>query len=263
MWAHGNDMDASLGGITALRNIHMANWKYKDLCGFSNAAFSNNPMASDNSPVHVFSNVTKKNVASGADVYLWSPDPDKINDDDCVDGMCTGLFHTVVRDLDGTLLLDGKGKSQVVPNYSPVWTNDARCNQLSVTNAYTCIETAYTQLHFDSLDNDKYSRRVHPVRVLGTLASGASSEAYLNSQQDHRWDNGYTSNLRLSRFHVAVELGGEYTISFGIRGATIGTAPRDMRLWIPDAASSDPGIVVKLQYSAPNVHKVSGPDPQR
>ena len=127
---------------------------------------------------------------------------------------------------------------------------------MNLTNAYTCIGTAYTMLHFDSLDNDKYTRRVHPVRVLGTLVNGAASEAYLNSQQDHRWDDGYTSLLRLSRFHVAVELGGEYYISFGYRDGTVGTAPRDMRLWIPDATDSDPAIVVKFQYTAPDVHKV-------
>ena len=258
MWAHGNDMDASLGGKTTLTNIHMANWEYTDLCGYYNAAFATNPMATDNSPVHIFSGVTKSNVIEGAGLYLWDPDPAKINSDDCVDMECTGLHHTVLRDVDGSLFT-GQANSQLVPSYGPAWTNDARCNLLNLTNAYTCIGTAYTELHFDSLDNDKYTRRVHPVRVLGKLVNGASSEAYLNSQQDHRWDDGYTSLLRLSRFHVAVELGGEYYISFGYRDGTVGTAPRDMRLWIPDATDSDPAVVVKFQYTAPNVHKVTPP----
>lgn len=252
-WSFENAGDASLGGKTTLTNIHMANWKYVDLCGNYNGAYTPNPTATDNSPVHIFSQVTKENMVVGADVFLWDPDPSKINSDDCVDMECTGLNHGVVKDLDGSLWAGSAG--QLVPAYGPAWTNDDRCNLVNLTNAYTCIGTSYTILHFDSLDNDRHTRRVHPVRVLGTLTNGASSEAYLNSQQDHKWDDGYTSLLRLSRFMVAVELGGSYYISYGYRDGTIGTAPRDTRFWIPDAADTE-GVVVKIQYTAPDAHKV-------
>eukprot|EP00951_Prasinocladus_malaysianus_P049975 scaffold675644_cov59-Prasinocladus_malaysianus.AAC.1 len=59
LWSHANNGDAALGGKVTISNLHMANWKYTDICGFHNAAFTTNPTASDNSPVHIFSSVTK------------------------------------------------------------------------------------------------------------------------------------------------------------------------------------------------------------
>mgnify|MGYP007045536065 CR=1 FL=1 len=44
-------------------------------------------------------------------------------------------------------------------------------------NAYRCTGTGYTEMHFDSLDNDKYTRRVHPVRVVGELVE-VTGEVY-------------------------------------------------------------------------------------
>lgn len=190
----------------------------------------------------------------GSEAWLHDPDPALINGDDCVDMECTGLHNTVVDDLDGSLWM-GAGAGQLVSSYGPAFASDTRCNQLTSLNAYACRDTAYSQLHFESLDNDRYTRRVHPVRVVGNLTSGAPSLAMLNSQQDHRWDDGYTSLLRLSRFMATVELGAEYYISFGYRSGTVGTAPRDMRLQIPTAAATA-GIILNIQYTSPDVHKV-------
>eukprot|EP00951_Prasinocladus_malaysianus_P012851 scaffold96075_cov44-Prasinocladus_malaysianus.AAC.1 len=54
---------------------------------------------------------------------------------------------------------------------------------------------------------------------------------------------------------MAVELNAEYHVSFGYRYGTIGTAPRDMRLWIPDAADTSEGFILKIQYTSSDVHK--------
>ena len=250
MWNHDYTGLANLGGVVQVTNTHLENWDAVDECGYNNSAFTSNRGASDNSPVHVFSNITKTNVEAGSEAFLWGPS------DECGEMECTGLNHMVFRDDDGSMMLGFEG--QLVPSYEPAYANDGRCTLDDQCNAYKCLGARYTQLHFDSIDNDKFSRRVHPVRVVGELNNGASSEAFLSSQGAVPIvDDGVNSvNISLSRFAVAVEVSANYSFEFGYNtiGSTV-EVPRDMRFLIPDAGA-DEGIALTIQYTSPDVHKV-------
>lgn len=97
------------------------------------------------------------------------------------------------------------------------------------------------QLYFESMDPDRYSRRVTPVSVLGVGPSNTTtSNSTLNCYEDHRWDFDYTSLLRLSRFGAVVELGGSYAITYA------GTPPQQQQFSM-SGNGPDEGIVVKIK----------------
>lgn len=68
-------------------------------------------------------------------------------------------------------------------------------------------------------------------------------------QMDHRWDNGYTSNLRLSRFPIVLDLGKAYNLT------CTGTNPRDVHLALP-TDNDNTGVILHIWYQSPELHEV-------
>lgn len=130
-----------------------------------------------------------------------------------------GLLNFVVEDADGSILGD---KGQIVSSNSMAIGQDSRCSFNNEWNSYACIGTSYAILNFESQDVDRYSRRVNPVVVEG-IVNGSPHKNSLNCYMDRRWDDDYTSLLRLSRFPAVVELNNEYNITFA------GTNPRTLK----------------------------------
>ena len=130
-----------------------------------------------------------------------------------------GLLNMVFKDLDGSF---AGSRGQVVSANSLAIGGDERCIFKTSWNAYWCPGTTYDVLNFESKDSDRYSRRVNPVEVRAVV-NGGNSTNVLNCYMDRRWDDDYTSLLRLSRFPAVVELGNQYNITFA------GTNPRSLR----------------------------------
>lgn len=100
------------------------------------------------------------------------------------------------------------------------------------------------QLYFESMDPDRYTRRVQPVSVTGIGPSNTtSSNSTLNCYEDHRWDFDYTSGLRLSRFGAVVENGGVYSVLYA------GTPPQQQQFSLSGNAPEE-GVVVKIKCVA-------------
>eukprot|EP00210_Caulerpa_lentillifera_P009344 g8908.t1 len=236
--------DSGFGGTALLNNILFRNWTVLDRCGFHNSVIATNPSSSDATPVHYLRSLEFERCDEGSLIYMDSPDPVWINPEDCVDMNCTGLWNTAFVDEDGSLI---SSKGQIVPNYPSVFESDFQCTLKLDWNAYVCTDTSYDTLFFENLDVDRFTRRVHPVEV-SNLDGTASSK--LNSYMDRRWDDDYTSLLRLSRFPVIVQKGGQYFINF------TGTVPRSLRFGFGNGGGSS-GIIVHLMYTNPELHRVS------
>jgi hypothetical protein len=78
------------------------------------------------------------------------------------------------------------------------------CTKVATWNGYYCTNDNLAMLVFESLDDDKLTRVVSPVQVLGM---NISSRNVVNSYMDHIWDGFYPSLKRLSRF-ISVIQGG-------------------------------------------------------
>lgn len=220
------ESDAGFSGLIELSDITISNWTLQDQCGFHNSILSTNPSASDATPTHHLKkfnyNKNDANVDTRALIYMDSPNDAWINPDDCVDMSCTGLYNVIFKLDDETILPDDGLIGQIVPNYPLAFSDDLRCRFEPDWNAFKCGNSDYEILTFESLDEDRYSRRLHPVNV-SNVGDVYSYQSYLNSYMDRRWDDSYTSLLRLSRFPVVVELGKQFNIEFQ------GSNPRKLR----------------------------------
>ncbi|GMH45332.1 hypothetical protein BSKO_13289 [Bryopsis sp. KO-2023] len=236
--------DAAFGGHTLSEDILALNWTTLDRCNYHNSVFVTNPSSSDSLPTNSLKNIQKDNVDPGALVFIDSPDPKWVKFDDCVDMDCTGLLNFVFWD-DGSVMGE---QGQIVSSNTMAMAPDTRCDFNVEWNAYECPYTRYHVLHFESLDPDKMSRRVNPVKV-EAFVNGEKSTNILNCFMDRRWDDSYTSLLRLSRFPVIVELQNEYNITFA------GTNPRTLRFGFDGVESGD-GVLINMIYQSPELHEV-------
>ena len=246
--------DAAFGGITEVSGVTFAgftrygNTQCPEGPGMRSAAVASQPAASDSSPVHTFSGVSLSDVAEDAILYLDEPDPGWLNPTDCVDMQCTGLKNLVVKDEDGTLF---GAKGQAVSRNVMAVGFDPRCQLKPAWNAFFCSGGSdYDVLFFESLDSDKYSRRLQPVEVSNARNGYVN---FLNCHMDRRWDAGYTSLLRLSRFPAIVEHGLGYNVSF------TGTNPKKLRFGFNQGAARQAGkkgLVLQLRYGNPQLHRL-------
>ena len=118
---------------------------------------------------------------------------------------------------------------------NPPAADPGRCALNAPWNAYQCTPAArYAMLAFESLDSDALTRRVFPVTLTAHADAyyPAPFNNHLAAQQDVRWDQGYTSLKRLSRFPAIVQVPGPAalrpfgnTISPAVGTPTVGPAP--------------------------------------
>ena len=105
------DFDVRLGGYTNITNVALINWPQQDDCGCRNFAVSPNPSSGDLNPTGFISSVALSNVHESAIYHVPPSDPAKVNIEDCVDFVCTGLNNTLLVDEDGSLTGHAGGAS--------------------------------------------------------------------------------------------------------------------------------------------------------
>ena len=178
--------------------------------------------------------------AGGAGRYFGrDPDPSWRDDSNCGNNTdCTGPRETLLNDLDGSLT---GSVAQVLGNDAGLLGGDGRCAYRGDWNAYVCRGTAFRMLYMESLDPDRISRRLWPVRF--TQRAGTSTVAGF---MDHLWNGGWTSLLRLSRFAVPVEAAVAVTFT--------GTLPRNLRMETPAGVG---GTVVEISYIRPELPQLT------
>jgi hypothetical protein len=237
------DFDVRLGGYTNVTDVAFINWQQQDSCRCRNFALSPNPSSGDLAPTGFVSRLQLSNVDSSAVFHVPPSEGGKVTFDNCVDFVCTGLNNTLLVDQDGSLTGHSSGAT-LLPLDPNLVINDARATAKTDMISYVVPGGQYRQLYFESMDPDRYTRRVQPVAVAGTGPAGTtSSKSALNCYEDHRWDFDYTSLLRLSRFGVVVELGGAYNITYA------GTPPQQQQFSMSGNAP-DEGIIVRIKYAA-------------
>ena len=270
---HGIMADAAFAGQLTVKRTLLADWNTASGCGNleGHAAISLNPQSPDvTTPTKFAESVTTQRVAPEALAYFVSPDPGWLTVDDCVDMDCTGLLNTLVEEAgsDGVLgaalaSLGGAASAaggaawgvQVLPHAAQLLSSDSRCAFVTHWNGYACTGTDFGMLSFESLDADRFTRRLHPVRLEAESAADGlpfPAATVLNSFMDHRWDQGYTSLLRLSRFPVLVEARRTWNLTFA------GTPPRKLRLRYGGAHVAMDGlrVAVRIAYTSPELHEV-------
>jgi hypothetical protein len=235
------DFDVRLGGYTNITDVAFINWPQQDACGCRNFAISPNPSAGDLSPPGFVSNLQLSNVDVNAIYHNPPSNPWKITFEDCVDFVCTGLNNTVLVDTDGSLTGHSSGAT-LLPLDMQLVAGDSRAIAEADMLSYVVPGGQHRELMFESLDADRYTRRVQPVAVSGSASDGRTSSTKLNCYEDHRWDFDYTSLLRLSRFGALVELAGTYSINYA------GTPPQQQQFVIPGTNISE-GVIVKIKYA--------------
>ena len=224
---YGFDADAAWGG-----NMRLANVTFVD--GATIVGGSNPDSAA---PLRV----SGLRFSQGAGRYFGrDPSPAWRNDGDCGNNTdCTGPRSTLLIDEDGSLT--GNVGAQVVGNDAGLLGGDGRCAYRGEWNAYVCRGTTFRMLYLESLDPDRMSRRLWPVRFV--QRTGTSTVAGF---MDHLWNGGWPSLLRTNRFGVPVEAA--VTVEF------TGTLPRRLRMETPGGSG---GVVVEISYVRPELPQVS------
>jgi len=222
-----DDQSFEISGVI-IRNVTFVNWTKVDGCFRTRAAIATNAGQSAAVPVTHISNIKQINVDKDALIYIDDPNPRLRNLEDCGEAQdCTGLNNYLIKNDDTTVT----GETGMVISNNFKVSDPGRCTYYTMWNAYQCKPTAkHEMLVFESLDSDTLTRRVQPV-VLTAEADSYFPEPFynnLNSFEDVRWDQGYTSLKRLSRFPSLVQKGRTYNISF------TGTNPRSMRFAMRD-----------------------------
>eukprot|EP00854_Cymbomonas_tetramitiformis_P005436 gene5436-6591_t len=241
-------MDGGWGGTLHLHDLELANWTLPDACAEGDAkrtgAIATNPKAPDSLSTVFIKGVTGSSPGAPGFVWMDFPNPKWQNPDDCVDADCTGLLNVVIHDEDGSLT---GSIGQIYGKNALVGGADADCTYRTNWGAYSCAGTSYDTLYVESLDSDRYSRRFTPV-TFWSEATGLVNSVF--PQMDHRWDQGYTSNLRLTRFPVLLDLGKAYNVT------CTGTNPRDMHFALT-TDFDDKGVLLHIWYQSPELHEVS------
>eukprot|EP00854_Cymbomonas_tetramitiformis_P005761 gene5761-6952_t len=234
--------DGGWGGTLHMSDVEMVNWTLPSSCAEDGAkrfgAVSTNPKAPDSLMTMFIKDVTGSTAGTAGLVWMDNPNPSWQNPEDCVDADCTGLLNVVLHDLDGSLI---GAEGQLYGPNQLVGSADDRCKFHEAWNAYACPGADYDTLYMESLDADTYSRRFTPVKVWNEETGLRNS---MFPQMDHRWDNGYTSNLRWSRFPIVLDLGKAYNLT------CTGTNPRDVHLALP-TDSDETGVILHI-WQAPH-----------
>lgn len=92
-----------------MTDIALINWPQLDACGCRNFAVSANPSSGDLNPTGFISKAMLSNVDSDALWHVPPSDPAKVNHEDCVDFVCTGLNNTMLVDEDGSFTSTPEG----------------------------------------------------------------------------------------------------------------------------------------------------------
>ena len=262
--------DAAFGGSVAVTGVTLVNWTSPtDACGNAMAALSTNPTSTDAIVPVVVAGLKRdgNTVAAAAVVHMSNPDPGYVNPTDCSGMDCTGILNTAFVDADGSLLGDASGAgaaSMVLPFNPTLMENSPDCSFHGVWNGFICPASAgYDQLAFESLDPDSYTRRVSPVNMTQASLNGlGKGHQNLSPFMDRRWDAGYTSLLRMSRFMAMVRSGpdaGVVDVEFP------GTPPRSMRFKLgregqvlPGAAGANgEGVIIRIRFTSPQTHAIT------
>ena len=225
------DVDAAWGGRMVLRNV-----SFTGFSGAGSAAIVGGFDPDSSAPLQV-SGLTF--AAGDSRIYMRDPDPGWRTDDNCGSNTdCTGPHNTLLIDVDGSL---SGAPSQVLPNNEPLLSADPRCVRRSGWNGYVCNGTSFRMLYYETLDPDFLSRRLWPV----TFAQ-PHGQTVMAGFEDHLWNGGWTSLLRMNRYAAPVE--SDVTISLS------GSPPRKLRLQIPhDEVPTIAGTLVRLNYVRPEI----------
>ena len=96
---------SQISGQMIVSNVTFANFDF--FCGRSqDVIISSNPYNDDAQHPVVFENINLFNVSEDSKVFLFPPNLDKINRNDCGDMDCDGLKKNLLTDLDGSFLGD-------------------------------------------------------------------------------------------------------------------------------------------------------------
>lgn len=105
------DFDVRLGGYTNISDVALINWPKQDDCGCRNFAVAANPSGRNLNPTGFISSALLSNVDPNTLWHIPPSDPGKVNHEDCVDFVCTGLNNTLLVDEDGSLTGNNGGAS--------------------------------------------------------------------------------------------------------------------------------------------------------
>lgn len=143
------DFDVRLGGYTNITDVALINWPKQDDCGCRNFAVSANPSSGDLSPTGFISSVTLTNVDPHAIYHVPPSELGKINHQDCVDFVCTGLNNTMLVDEDGSLT-GYPGGASLLPLDPQLVVGDTRAVAVPDMIAYVVPggQYRYGSIHF-------------------------------------------------------------------------------------------------------------------
>eukprot|EP01015_Nassula_variabilis_P035811 TRINITY_DN9084_c0_g1_i2.p1 TRINITY_DN9084_c0_g1~~TRINITY_DN9084_c0_g1_i2.p1 ORF type:complete len:141 (+),score=25.70 TRINITY_DN9084_c0_g1_i2:63-485(+) len=117
------------------------------------------------------------NVSQTAIARFDEPKQSWANTDDCGEWTCTGLWNTLIYDLDGSLT--GQNGTLIPENKKAI---SSICEDLQNSNGYFCKGTSYGILMFESLDSDRLKRLITPINI---TAQNSLYSNDLNTYMDH------------------------------------------------------------------------------
>ena len=246
---------------TWLGNIEI---KYADFIGFQSATtdcskqqhvFARNPSASDFIPIHNFVDCHFEDVTQNSVSSIDPPNAGWSATDECGGSslICTAPNNIILK-FTGTSY-GGTTPSSALSNWeivsAPTEAGDtlSTCVWRAEWNAYWCgINNELAYLRFESLDDDRYSRKVAPVTITKV---GSTYENIVSHFRDHQIiDSLYYGTSHLSRFYAVLQADAEdYIISMA------GTVPDKMRFNLENIGGVS-GIKVIIPYSTAGDHHV-------
>lgn len=176
-----------------------------------------NPFASDRVPLSDFVDTTFENVGDDSWGHFMTPPAKWANVKDCGSFPCTAPLNVLLM-FKGTKYT-GQRPSFTQPDFQLISNNEGvspyipGCEKRESNNLYVCQQSKLAELLFESEDDDKWDRGMHPVYV---QLQGTEMNNKVNSFMDHVWDGFYSGQLRLSRFPALIyaEKGTEYNLTF-------------------------------------------------
>lgn len=234
---YGADADAVVGGQVILDGVSFEGFGGADAAAIANGDAGRFATFPDAYPPMVVRRLT---FAPGdRRVWMGDADPGWRTDNDCGDGAdCTGYLNTrLLVDTDGSLT--GVSGAQLLPRNLPLLSAHPLCRLREEWNAFLCAGTRFRLLYFESADPDKLTRRLWPVRVAGRHGTTA-----LAGFEDHLWNGGWTSMLRLNRYVAPIEEEANVTFT--------GSLPRKLVLQMPHAHAPEAAKIF-VSYVRPEV----------
>ncbi len=142
--------------------------------------------------------------------WFYTPPLEWANIDICGYFPCTGpknaLFRFEKTSFAGTITpLNTDADWQIIPNNPQMSDFIPSCRSMAGDwNAYYCTNNDLATLTWESLDDDKLTRVIAPIEIVGMNISSSNK---INGYMDHIWDGFYPSLKRLNRYNSIITTG--------------------------------------------------------